>query len=458
MEHNASEHSFLQRPNWTILTLAVPVTLSLVAEPITGMVDTAFVARLGAAPLAGLGIGTTALSVMFWVLNFLSISAQTEVARASGAKNYARTAQITSLALIVGVILSGLVALIFIPAAGLVSMALGAEGAVLEDANIYLQLRLLGAPAVLTTLIGFGVLRGLQDMRTPLWIAVLINVLNIILDAVLIFGLEPIPALGVAGSALASTIAQWIGAALVLWSIARRFGLIWYFRLDEVRVLLRVGGDLFLRTALLNVFMLLSTRIANQISPEAGAAHQVIRTVWLFTGLLLDGMAITVQSLVGYFLGIGRVEVARKAALLTLRWGLVVGVALAVGMLLLTDGVIVLLAPGEGVAYFVLMGWWIASLTQPLNAMAFVTDGIHWGTGDYTFLRNAMLVATLVGSIGLLLISPAAENAFAWIWTVTAIWIALRMILGVGRVWPGFGNSPLRPDQSKLSVKRLLDF
>jgi len=455
VEHQASEHSFLQRPNWTIFTLAVPVTLSLVAEPITGMVDTAFVARLGAAPLAGLGIGTTALSVMFWVLNFLSISAQTEVARASGAKNYGRTAQITSLALIVGVILSSIVALFFIPGAGLVSMALGAEGAVIDDASIYLQLRLLGAPAVLTTLIGFGVLRGLQDMRTPLWIAVLINVLNIILDAVLIFGLEPIPALGVAGSALASTIAQWIGAALVLWSIARRVGLIWYFRLDEVRVLLRVGGDLFRRTALLNVFMLLSTRIANQISPEAGAAHQVIRTVWLFTGLLLDGLAITVQSLVGYFLGIGRVQVARKAALLTLRWGLVVGVALAVGMLLLTDGVIALLAPGEGVATFVLMGWWIALLTQPLNAMAFVTDGIHCGTADYALLRNAMLVATLLGTMGLLLISPAAENAFALIWIVTAIWIALRMIFGVTRVWPGFGNSPLRMRPSELPTAHL---
>jgi len=443
VDNAASEHRFLQRPNWTIFGLALPVTLSLAAEPITGLVDTAFVAQLGAPQLAALGIGATALSAMFWVFNFLSIGAQTEVATAAGAKNNARTAQITSLALILGAIFSLIIAVIFIPGAEWVSQVLGAEGAVLEDAALYLRIRLLGAPAVLATLIGFGVLRGLQDMRTPLWIAVLINVINIVLDPILIFGLESIPALGVGGSALASTISQWVGALLVLISLARRVGLIWYFRRDEVSLLLRVGGDLFLRTLLLNVFMLLSTRVANQIGSEAGAAHQAIRTVWIFTGLTLDGLAITVQSLVGYFLGSGRLEMARQASLLTLRWGIVVGIILAAGMLLLTNFAAATLVPPEAVAAFTL-GWGIASLTQPLNAAAFVTDGIHWGTADYTFLRNAMLTATIVGCIGLLLVSPADPNAFLWVWVVTAIWIALRMIFGVGRVWPGFGESPLR--------------
>ncbi len=447
MENTASEHHFLQRPNRTILALSLPVTLSLAAEPITGLVDTAFVSQLGAPQLAALGVGATALSAMFWVFNFLAISAQTEVAQAAGARNHARTAQVASLALILGVIFSAIVAVIFIPGAGLVSQLLGSEGAVLDDAALYLRIRLLGAPAVLATLIGFGVLRGMQDMRTPLWIAVLVNAINIVLDPILIFGWGIVPALGVGGSALASTISQWIGVVLVLWSIARHVGLIWYFRRDEISLLLRVGGDLFLRTVLLNVFMLLSTRVANQISPEAGAAHQAIRTVWIFTGLLLDGLAITVQSLVGYFLGSARVDVARRASLLTLRWGLLVGMLLAAGMLFLTDLAAAALVPSEALAVFGL-GWVIAALTQPLNAMAFVTDGIHWGTADYAFLRNAMLIATGVGSLGLLLITPSSPNAFLWVWIVTSVWIALRMIFGVVRVWPGLGASPLRTSSS----------
>lgn len=165
--------------------------------------------------------------------------------------------------------------------------------------------------------------------------------------------------------------------------------------------------------------------------------------MWLFTGLLLDGLAITVQSLVGYFLGSGRGQVARQAALITMRWGLLVGILLATGMLLLTDLAIAALVPAQAVAIFGI-GWVVASLTQPLNALAFVTDGVHWGTSDYTFLRNAMLVATIVGSAGLLLISPGAPDAFLWVWIATAVWILLRMLLGVARIWPGIGRSPLR--------------
>lgn len=439
----ALDHPFLKKPNRTILALSVPVTLSLVAEPITGLVDTAFVARLGAEPLAALGIGTTALSSMFWIFNFLSISAQTEVAQAMGARNHARAAQISSLALILGAFFSLLVMAVFIPSAAEVSRLLGGVGAVQADATTYLQLRLLGAPAVLLSLIGLGVLRGMQDMRTPLWIAVLVNAINIVLDAPLIFGLGVLPGLGVGGAALASTIAQWIGALLVLHSIRRRLGLTWYVNRADVLALLKIGGDLFVRTGLLTAFLLLTTRVANQISPEAGAAHQAIRTVWIFSGLMLDGLAVTAQSLIGYFLGADARPIARRSALYSMGWALGVGLSLALLMLLGTNAVLRALVPAEAAAVF-LTAWWVASLAQPMNALAFVTDGIHWGTSDYAFLRNAMLGASFVGGAAVLLVDPQAAQAFQAIWLATALWILVRMALGVGRIWPGIGKSPLR--------------
>ena len=86
--------------------------------------------------------------------------------------------------------------------------------------------------------------------------------------------------------------------------------------------------------------------------------------------------------------------------------------------------------------------WQLLALAQPLNAVSFVTDGIHWGTRDYTYLRNAMFAATSAGLIGIATL-PATPDALAMIWRVTAIWIAVRAVFGVLRIWPGIGAAPL---------------
>ena len=100
----AREHPFVERPNRTLLVLAVPVFFSLIAEPLTGLVDTAFVSRLGAAPLAALGVGTAALSSVFWIFNFLGIGTQTNVAQALGQNEEARATSLTSLALLISLL------------------------------------------------------------------------------------------------------------------------------------------------------------------------------------------------------------------------------------------------------------------------------------------------------------------------------------------------------------------
>jgi len=165
------DHPFIKRPNRTLLALSVPVLFSLIAEPLTGLVDTAFVAQLGAEALAALGVGTAALSSVFWIFNFLGIGTQTSVAQAIGQNDNERAARITSLALLLsggfGLALIALGWLVASPVAGL----LGATGDVQVQAVEYMRLRLFGAPAVLGMMTAFGALRGVQDMRTPVWSA-----------------------------------------------------------------------------------------------------------------------------------------------------------------------------------------------------------------------------------------------------------------------------------------------
>ncbi|KAA3612906.1 MAG: MATE family efflux transporter [Planctomycetota bacterium] len=439
---SARPHPFEQRPRRTLLALAVPVLLSLIAEPVTGMVDTAFVASLGTVPLAGLGVGTIALSSIFWIFNFLGIGTQTEVALAYGAgrKDQARERSYLAffLAAAFGVVLCLAAFFVLTPAA----RALGAEGEVLQAAREYMGIRLMGAPAVLMIMAGFGTLRGLQCMQIPLVIAVALNLLNILLDRLLIFGWGPVPAFGIAGAAWASTFSQWFGAGLSFWAVGRQLGAP-MLRFRGAPALLRVGGDLFLRTGLLSLFLLFATRVANQIDPGAGAAHQSIRQVWFFTALVLDAFAASAQSLVGYFLGANRFAVAKQVAALACRWSLATGFVLTAVMLLGEPLFLPWFVPEEARPWF--HGAWVwAALSQPLNSLSFVTDGIHWGTRDFAYLRKVMTLATICG-IGLLLLIPTGHpQAYAWVWAVTGAWIFLRALFGMLRIWPGIGRSPWR--------------
>lgn len=441
---HSSRHPFQDAPHRTILAMTIPVTISLLAEPISGMVDTAFISRLGSSPLAALGVGTTALTTIFWAFNFLGISTQTEVAKALGARQERRAGQITSVALILGLLCSIPIFLIFGPGAVPITSLLGAEGDVQSFAITYLHFRLLGVPAVLLTGIGFGALRGLQNMRLPLWISVGMTAVNLLLNGPFIFGLGPIPAMGVGGAALATSISQWVGAVWVIWIVVRRLGFVGSRNISEYTNLLTIGGNLFLRTGLLTLFVLIGTRVANQIGSEAGAAHQAVRSVWLMVAYGLDGFAVSAQSLVGYFLGAQQLDEARRAVRVCLIWGFGSGWALAAIMIASTPLVAAAFVPENALSVFV-PAWIIASVIKPLSGLAFVTDGTHWGTADYAYLRNVMLLSTVTCGAAILLPAPNVPGGLVWIWVFTGVFLGIRAVFGIARIWPGLGFSPLRP-------------
>jgi len=419
------------------------VLISLIAEPLTGLADTAFIARLGTTPLAGLGIGTAALSGIFWAFNFLGIGTQTEVAHADGTGAQSRGRDAAGLAMALGALIGcGLAALGFLGLeAAMDFMTDDAE--IRSAAAIYLKIRLLGGPAILISMAAFGALRGLQDMRTPLAIALAQNALNIALDAVLIFGLDPIPAFGIAGAAWASVVRQWLGALWAVEAVRRRLGLPGRIHWRGVRSLLSVGRDLFFRTGSLILFIVLTTRAATLLGADEGAAHHVIRQFWILSALLPDAFGAAAQSLIGFFLGAGQLRHARRAAAVACVWGAGAGIALMIVMLASAGSIAAVFLPVEVHALF--SAAWIAyALAQPANALAFVTDGIHWGTSDYRFLRNAMIASTAAGLAALYWIAPAGPNALTVIWIITAGWIAIRTVFGMARIWPGFGANPLK--------------
>jgi MATE family multidrug resistance protein len=233
-------------------------------------------------------------------------------------------------------------------------------------------------------------------------------------------------------------------------AVYRQLGLPDRLQVGEAKKLLQVGGELFVRTGLLTLFLVLTTRAATRIGPEAGAAHQAIRQFWLFSNFLLDAFAVTAQSLVGYFLGSRQVEQARKVAYLTCVWSLVAGILLTMVMLAGRHLAAGLLVPDAALVLF-MPAWLVAAAIQPISALTFATDGIHWGTGDFRYLSMVVVLATGCGVIAIQLLDLTQPGSFTQIWLIVAVWILIRGLLGVLRIWPGIGKAPLKQRRSPRS-------
>ena len=292
----ASEH------DRDILRLALPALGALAAEPLYLLVDTAIVGNLGTRPLAGLAVAGTVLTFVFGVFNFLAYSTTGAVARQVGADDRRAAAALGMDGLWLAAGLGAGIALLGIALAPLIVDAMGASANVRPFALTYLRISLLGAPALLLALAGAGYLRGVQDTRTTLVIAVASNALNLALELLLVFTFD----LGIAGSAWGTVVAQWTAAIAFLVIVVRsaraeRASL----RPDAagIRANARVGSRLVVRTGSLLAAVLAATAIASRIGDDAVAAHQIAYQVFLLLALSLDALAIAAQAMIGRSLG-----------------------------------------------------------------------------------------------------------------------------------------------------------
>ena len=307
-----------------IVRLAVPAFLALVAEPLFLLADAAIVGHLGTPQLAGLGIASSVLGTLVSLCIFLAYGTTASVARRVGAGDtegaLAQGVDGLWLAALIGVVVSVAV----LPATRTVVAWFGPSSDVTTHATTYLHVALLGAAPLLLMLAATGVLRGLQDTRTPLVVAVVGNVANVVLNLVLVYGLG----LGIAGSALGTLVAQ-LGSALALvWVVvraARATGAPLAPDLPGIRAAARAGVPLLLRTLTLRVSLLVMTYGAARLGSADLAAMQLAMTIWTFLAFVLDAIAIAAQAITGRSLGAGDVPGTRAVTDQMVRYGLVSG-------------------------------------------------------------------------------------------------------------------------------------
>lgn len=420
-----------------ILRLALPAFGALIAEPLYRLTDTAVVGHLGTDQLAGLTLANAVLATGYAVFIFLAYGTTSSVARLIGAGRHEQAAHhaVQSLWLAAG--LGAVLAAVLWVLAGPLIGLLGGEGVVREQALVYLRVSVLGLPVTFVILAGTGYLRGLQDTRTPLFVAVATALVNLALEVWWIFGLG----FGIGASALSTVAAEALAATIYVTMIrraTRAHGTGWRPDPRVIGGLGRAGLTLFLRTAALRGSFTLATAVAARIGTADLAAYQIAFELMFLLALALDAVAIAAQAMTGRFLGAGDADGARSAGRRMIEWSVLAGVGFGAVLALLQPVLPELFTDDpEVVALAGILIWWVAGL-QPLNGLVFALDGILIGAGDLAFLAKAMAVAFAVFAPAALAVL-ALDLGLGWLWAAIGLLMLTRAaVLGArfhGDAW-----------------------
>ncbi|MFF4899389.1 MATE family efflux transporter [Streptomyces sp. NPDC001068] len=415
-----------RRHDREIVALAVPAFGALVAEPLFVMADSAIVGHLGTAQLAGLGVASALLTTAVSVFVFLAYATTAAVARRVGAGDLPAAIRQGMdgiwLALLIG---AGVIAVALPLAPGIVDI-FGASATAAPYATTYLRISALGIPAMLMVLAATGVLRGLQDTRTPLYVAVGGFVANAALNAGLVYG----AGLGIAGSAWGTVIAQYAMAAVYLTVVvrgARRHGASLRPDTTGIRASARAGAPLLVRTLSLRAVLMIATTVAARLGDADIAAHQIVLSLWSLLAFALDAIAIAGQAIIGRCLGAGDTAGARAACRRMVQWGIAIGAVLGVLVVAARPLFLPLFTSDPAVKDMALPALLIVALSQPVSGVVFVLDGILMGAGDGPYLAGAMVV-TLAVFTPVALLVPAVGGGLTALWGAMTLMMATRML------------------------------
>ncbi|TKY67401.1 MATE efflux family protein 1 [Spatholobus suberectus] len=472
-----------------ILSIALPSAMALTADPIASLVDTVFIGQIGPVELAAVGVSIALFNQISRIAIFPLVSVTTsfvaEEDTLTGAcpqveksecleagpimdaeikeliphnkdtggnvqksdlvgidfnivkvEHRRRHIPSASSALVIGGIIGLIQAMFLISAAKplLNFMGVTSESPMLNHAQNYLTLRSLGAPAVLLSLAMQGIFRGFKDTKTPLYATLAGDVTNIALDPLFMFVFR----LGVSGAAIAHVISQYLISVILLWSLVKKVDLIppsiKHLQFDRF---LKNGFLLLIRVIAVTFCVTLAASLAACQGSTSMAAFQVCLQIWLAVSLLADGLAIAGQAILASAFANKDYEKAKATASRVLQLGLVLGLALA---FILGTGLHFganIFTKDVNVLHLVRIGIPFVAATQPLNALAFVFDGINFGASDFAYSAISLVVVAIVSIICLLILSSA--GGFIGIWIALTIYMGLRAIAGFLRIGTGSG-------------------
>ncbi|WP_282701193.1 MATE family efflux transporter [Streptomyces sp. CC219B] len=409
-----------------IVALAVPAFGALVAEPLFVMADSAIVGHLGTAQLAGLGVASALLMTAVSVFVFLAYATTAAVARRVGAGDLQAAIRQGMDGIWLALLLGAAVIAVVLPTAPSLVELFGASDTAAPYATTYLRISALGIPAMLVVLAATGVLRGLQDTRTPLYVAVAGFVANAALNLGLVYGAD----LGIAGSAWGTVIAQCGMATAYLVVVvrgARRHQASLRPDVAGIKASAHAGLPLLVRTLSLRAILMIATAVAARLGDADIAAHQIILSLWSLLAFALDAIAIAGQAIIGRYLGADDAEGARAACRRMVEWGIAAGIVLALLVVITRPLFLPLFTSDTAVKDTALPALLMVALSQPICGVVFVLDGVLMGAGDGRYLAWAM-VLTLAVFTPVALLVPVLGGGLTALWGAMTLMMTVRML------------------------------
>jgi putative MATE family efflux protein len=315
---------------------------------------------------------------------------------------------------------------VLLPAAPWLVEVFGASETAAPHAITYLRISSLGIPAMLIVLAATGVLRGLQDTRTPLYVAVCGFAANAGLNVALVYG----AGLGIAGSAWGTVIAQCGMAAAYLVVVvrgARKHGSSLRPDAAGIRASAQAGVPLLVRTLSLRAVLMIATAVAARLGDTEIAAHQIVLSLWSLMAFALDAIAIAGQTIIGRCLGAGDAMGARQACRRMVQWGVASGVVLGILVVASRPLVTPLFTGDPAVQDTLIPALLVVAVSQPIAGVVFVLDGVLMGAGDGPYLAVAMLL-TLAVFAPVALLVPALGGGLTALWWAMTLMMTVRLL------------------------------
>ena len=413
--------------------LAIPALIAGIAEPILSITDTAIIGHIdinATESLAAVGIVGTFISMLIWVFGQVRSAISSIISQYVGANKLDEIKELPAQAIAMIVASSLLVLALSYPFSRQIFQFYNASDQILEYCIAYFNIRIFGFPFALFVFAIFGTFRGLQNTFYPMIIAIIGASLNIVLDIILVYGIEGyIPAMHVEGAAYASVIAQVVMAIISLVLLLKKtaISLRLSFTLHaEVPRLLNMIGNLFIRTIALNVALYLATSYATDYGKEYIAAYTISINIWLLGAFMIDGYSSAGNILSGKLLGAKEYKSLVILSNKLFKYGIVIGTIIAVLGAVFYTAIGRIFTNETLVLEQFYTVFWIVLITQPINAITFIFDGMFKGMGEMKYLRNLLILATGLVFVPTLLIFDYLNYKLIAIWLAFTCWIIAR--------------------------------
>ena len=413
--------------------LAIPALISGVSEPILSLTDAAIIGNMDSnatTSLAAVGIVSTFLSMLIWVLGQTRSAISSIVSQYLGAGNIDAVKNLPAQAIFIITSLSVLIIIATYPLANSIFKLYNANGDILNYSVDYYKIRVFGFPFTLFTIAVFGTFRGLQNTYYPMLIAITGALANIILDFVFVYGIDGlIPALQIKGAAIASVVAQVIMACLSAYYLISRTNIPLLVKLPfnpEIKRFVLMIVNLFIRTLALNAALYFGTSFATKYGTTYIAAYTIAINLWFLGAFLIDGYASAGNILSGKLLGAKDYKNLIDLSNKLIKYGIVVGLVIALLGAVFYYPIGQLFSNDPKVLKEFYNVFWIILAMQPLCALAFIFDGVFKGLGRMKYLRNVLLISTLLVFIPVIFWVDHLDYKLYGVFIAFTLWIIAR--------------------------------